>query len=141
MYFFILTQYLFLSICHLVSPASTGTGVTVIIHVLRLEESRHTLELEVAARGQEFGQLVVRVRAAEARNLECEETIKRLEEARDDAEARVRSVGAALQSVTSRPATPSRCFNFPFLKITIMTHINRYSWHQCDSLMKGQDPF
>ena len=87
---------------------------TVIIHVLRLEESRHTLELEVAARGQEFGQLVVRVRAAEARNLECEETIKRLEEARDDAEARVRSVGAALQSVTSRPATPSRCLNFSF---------------------------
>ena len=113
--FFILTQYLFLStICHLVSPASTGAGITVIIHVLRLEECRHTLELEVAARGQEFGQLVVRVRAAEARNLECEETIKRLEEARDDAEARVRSVGAALQSVTSRPATPSRCLNFSF---------------------------
>ena len=112
--FFILTQYLFLSICHLVSPAPTGAGVTVIIHVLRLEASRHTLELEVAARGQEFGQLVVRVRAAEARTLECEETIKRLEEARDDAEARVRSVGAALQSVTSRPATPSRCLNFSF---------------------------
>merc|ERR1719266_1903176 len=31
-----------------------------------------------------------------------------LEEARDDAEARVRSVGAALQNVTSRPGTPSR---------------------------------
>ena len=30
-------------------------------HILRLEEARHTLELEVAARGQEFGQLVVRM--------------------------------------------------------------------------------
>ena len=91
-------------------------------HILRLEEARHTLELEVAARGQEFGQLVVRmlfpifllsftqvrVRAAEARNIECEETIRRLEEAREDAEARVRSVGAALHNVTSRPGTPSR---------------------------------
>ena len=76
--------------------------------MIRLEEARHTLELEVAARGQEFGQLVVRVRAAEARNLECEETIRRLEEAREDAEARVRSVGAALHNVTSRPGTPSR---------------------------------
>ena len=76
--------------------------------ILRLEEARHTLELEVAARGQELGQLVVRVRASEARNLECEDTIKRLEEARNEAEARVRSVGAALQNVTSRPGTPSR---------------------------------
>ena len=48
------------------------------------------------------------MRAAEARNLEGEETIRRLEEAREDAEARVRSVGAALHNVTNRPGTPSR---------------------------------
>ena len=71
-------------------------------------EDRRESEIDLEAKAKE-SQVV-----ALQESLECEETIRRLEEAREDAEARVRSVGAALHNDTSRPGTPSRYPNILF---------------------------
>ena len=78
-----------------------------------MEESRHSLQLELVERTEEAGQLVLRLRAAEARSLEAQQSLERGEQARLEAEARLRGLNSALQgvSVGSRPGTPSRWEN------------------------------
>ena len=75
-----------------------------------MEESRHSLQLELVERTEEAGQLVLRLRAAEARSLEAQQSLERGEQARLEAEARLRGLNSALQGVRvgSRPGTPSR---------------------------------
>ena len=77
----------------------------------KLEDVRHSLEIELNGKNQEIQEMILRLQDADCKIRDSADLIKKLEESRNDQELKLSSIGAALNQSgfgVSRSGTPVR---------------------------------